>query len=31
MELKEIKIGTKMKASPFKLPDGKITIILEAI
>lgn len=28
-ELKKIKVGTKMRASPQVLPDGKITIILE--
>lgn len=29
MDIKKIKVGMKMKASPFTLPDGKITIILE--
>ncbi len=31
LNTEEIKIGMRMKASPFKLPDGKITIILEPI
>jgi hypothetical protein len=31
LDLKKIKIGMKMKASPQILPDGKVTIILEPI
>jgi len=31
MDVKKIKVGMKMKASPFTLPDGKITIVLEQI
>ena len=31
MDVKKIKVGMKMKASSFTLPDGKITIIFEAI
>ena len=31
VDLKKIKVGMKMKASPFTLPDGKLTIILEPI
>lgn len=31
MDVKKIKVGMKMKASPFILPDGKITIILEPV
>lgn len=31
MDIKKIKVGMKMKASPFTLPDGKITIVLEAV
>jgi uncharacterized OB-fold protein len=29
MDVKKIKVGMKMKASPFILPDGKLTIVLE--
>jgi len=31
VDLKKIKVGTKMRASPQILPDGKITIVLEPI
>jgi len=31
VDIKKIRIGMKMKASPFTLPDGKITIVLEPI
>jgi uncharacterized OB-fold protein len=31
VELKKIKIGMRMKASPFRLQDGRITIILEPL
>jgi len=31
MDIKKIRVGMRMKASPFTLPDGKITIVLEAI
>jgi len=31
VDIKKIKVGMKMKASPFTLPDGKLTIILEPI
>jgi uncharacterized OB-fold protein len=31
MDLKKIRVGMKMKAFPQILPDGKITIVLEAI
>ena len=31
VDLKKIKIGTKMRASPQILPDGRITIVLETI
>jgi len=31
MDVKKIKVGMKMKASPFTLPDGKLTIVLEPI
>jgi uncharacterized OB-fold protein len=31
VDIKKIKVGMKMKASPFTLPDGKITIIFEPI
>jgi uncharacterized OB-fold protein len=31
VDVKKIKVGMKMKASSFTLPDGKITIILEPI
>ncbi|MBS3920243.1 MAG: Zn-ribbon domain-containing OB-fold protein [Deltaproteobacteria bacterium] len=31
MDVKKIKVGMKMKASPFTLPDGKITIVLEPV
>jgi uncharacterized OB-fold protein len=31
MDIKKIKVGMRMKASPLTLPDGKITIVLEAI
>jgi uncharacterized OB-fold protein len=31
MDVRKIKVGMKMKASSFTLPDGKITIILEPI
>ncbi len=31
MDVKKIKVGMKMKASPFILPDGKITIVLEPV
>ena len=31
LDLKKIKIGMKMKASPHILPDGKVTIVLEPI
>ena len=30
-DIKKIKVGMKMKASSFTLPDGKLTIILEPI
>ncbi|MGQ9510035.1 MAG: Zn-ribbon domain-containing OB-fold protein [Thermodesulfobacteriota bacterium] len=31
MDIKKIKVGMRMKASPFALPDGKLTIILEPL
>lgn len=31
MDVKKIKVGMRMKASPFTLPDGKITIVLELV
>jgi uncharacterized OB-fold protein len=31
MDVKKIKVGMKMKASPFTLPDGNVTIVLEPI
>ncbi len=31
IDIKKIKVGMKMKASPFTLPDGKLTIILEPL
>jgi uncharacterized OB-fold protein len=31
MDVKKIKVGIRMKASPQLLPDGKITIVLEPI
>ncbi len=31
VDIKKIKVGMKMKASPFTLPDGKLTIILEPL
>jgi len=31
MDIKKIKVGMKMKASPFTLPNGKLTIVLEPI
>jgi uncharacterized OB-fold protein len=31
IDLKKIRIGMKLKASPQVLPDGKVTIVLEAI
>jgi hypothetical protein len=31
VDIKKIKVGMKMKALPFALPDGKITIIFEPI
>jgi hypothetical protein len=31
VDVKKIKVGMKMKASPQILPDGKITIIFEPI
>jgi uncharacterized OB-fold protein len=31
MDIRKIKIGMKLKASSQILPDGKITIVLEAI
>jgi uncharacterized OB-fold protein len=31
VDLKKIKVGMKMKASPQTLPDGKVTIVLEPI
>ena len=31
VDIKKIKVGMRMKASPFTLPDGKITIILEPV
>jgi hypothetical protein len=31
LDLKKIKVGMKMKASPQTLPDGKVTIVLEPI
>ena len=31
MDLKRIRVGMKMKASPQVLPDGKVTIVLEAV
>ncbi len=31
MDVKKIKVGMRMKASPFTLPDGKITIVLEPV
>ena len=30
-DVKKIKVGMKMKASPFTLPDGKLTIVMEPI
>jgi uncharacterized OB-fold protein len=29
VDIKKIKVGMRMKASPFTLPDGKLTIVLE--
>ncbi len=29
MDVRKIKVGMKLKASPFTLPDGKLSIILE--
>lgn len=29
VDIKKIKVGMRMKASPFTLPDGKITIVLD--
>jgi uncharacterized OB-fold protein len=31
VDVKKIKVGMKMKAAPFTLPDGKITIVFEPI
>ncbi len=31
MDVKKIKVGMKLKASSFTLPDGKLTIVLEPI
>jgi uncharacterized OB-fold protein len=31
MDVKKIKVGMKMKASPNILPNGKITIVMEPI
>jgi uncharacterized OB-fold protein len=31
IDLKKIKIGMKLKASPQTLPDGKVTIVLEPV
>jgi len=31
MDIKKIKVGMKMKASSFTLPNGKLTIVLEPI
>jgi hypothetical protein len=31
VDVKKIKVGMKMKASSFTLPDGKLTIILEPV
>jgi uncharacterized OB-fold protein len=31
VDVKKMKVGMKMKASPFTLPDGKITIVFEPI
>jgi uncharacterized OB-fold protein len=31
VDLRKIKVGMKLKASAFTLPDGKLTIILEPI
>jgi uncharacterized OB-fold protein len=31
IDLKKVKIGMKLKASPQVLPDGKVTIVLETI
>jgi len=31
VDVKKIKVGMKMKTSPFTLPDGKITIVFEPI
>lgn len=31
MDIKRIKVGMKMKASPFTLPDGKLTLVLEPL
>jgi uncharacterized OB-fold protein len=30
-DLKKIRVGIRMKASPQVLPDGKVTVILESI
>ena len=31
VDVKKIKVGMKMKASPLTLPDGKITIVFEPV
>ena len=31
VDIKKIKVGMKLKASPFTLPDGKLTIVMEPI
>ncbi len=31
VDIKKIKVGMKMKALPFTLPDGKLTIVLEPV
>lgn len=31
VNFENIKVGMKMKASPFRLPDGRITIVLEPL
>jgi uncharacterized OB-fold protein len=31
VDIKKIKVGMKLKASAFTLPDGKLTIVMEPI
>ncbi|MCX8116486.1 MAG: Zn-ribbon domain-containing OB-fold protein [Desulfobacterota bacterium] len=31
VDVKKLRVGMKMKASPFTLPDGKVTIVLEPL